>query len=205
MCFGKPNLPDTAQQAREDEAKRQAQIEAGTDVVNRNFAKFTPGYYSGISDAYRANYQPQVDQQAREARRATTFRFGDNPNSSAANRVAGQLEGEYANKSADVASGSVDAANTAKQQVEQQRGGLLNLVNAGSGLDSVASQSAAFSQAYNPPTQYSPLGDLFSRYTNTLGNAAQASGQGYQVPALYQRPVDFLRGGSAGSSRNVGR
>ena len=206
MCFGKPNIPDTAQQARQDEADRQAKIAAGTDAVNANFSKFTPGYYGSIADAYRANYQPEVDKQAREARRATTFRFADNPNSSAGNRVAGQLEGDYATKSADVAAGSVDAANSAKQQVEQQRGGLLNLVNAGSDLSNVAAQSANFASAYNPPVQYSPLGDLFAKYTGSLGQAATASNAGYQVPGFYQRQVDFLSGGRSGggSSRTVG-
>lgn len=204
MCFPKANLPDTAAQAASDEAKREAQISQGTDVVNQNFQKFTPGYYSSVADAYKNYYQPQLDQQARDARRAVTLQFAANPNSSAANRTQAQLAGDYATKSADIASGSLDAENNARQTVEQQRGQLLNLVNAGSSLDSVANQSANFASAYNPPVSYSPIGDAFSRYTGALSTANAASQAGYQVPPFWQRQVDFLGGGSSGSARNVG-
>lgn len=204
MCFSKPSIPDTAAQAREDEDAREAAISAGTDTVNQNFAKFTPSYYGGIADAFRKNYQPQVDQQARDARRATTFRFANNPNSSAANRVAGQLEGDYATQSANVGSGALDAENTAKTSVEGERGQLLNLVNAGSGLSNVAEQSSNFASGFNPPASYSPLSDAFAKYTGALSGAATAQQAGYAPNPFFQKQVDFLRGSPAGSSRTIG-
>lgn len=205
MCFSKPSLPDTAAQAAADEQKREAQISQGTALVNQNFGKFTPQYYASVGDAYKGYYQPQLDAQARDARRATALRFADNPNSSASARVQGSLEGDYATKAAGIASGAIDAENQARQQVEGERGSLLNLVNAGSSLDSVAAQSANFANAYNPPATYSPLGDAFSKYTNQLGIYNNASQNGYQIPSFFQRNIDFLRGNSGnGSARNVG-
>lgn len=204
MCFGKPSTPDYGAQAAEDEAKRQASIRAGTDVVNKNFEKFTPGYFGGVGQAYKDFYRPQVDQQAKDARRSLTLGMANNPNSSAANRKTGELQTDYDKAIANVGSGSIDAQNSAKSQVEGQRGTLLNLVNAGTGLENAASQSANFASTYAPPVSYSPLGDLFSKYTGNLATANYATNAGYNNPNFYQRTIDALRGSPSGSSRVIG-
>jgi len=203
MCFGKPSIPDYGAQAAQDEAARQASIREGTDVVNQNFQQFTPGYFGGVGQAYRNFYRPQVDQQAKDARRALTLNMANNPNSSASNRQQGNLQRDYNQQIANVGSGSIDATNQAKQQVEQQRGSLLNLVNAGSGLENVASQSANFAQTYAPPVSYSPLGDLFQKYTGNLATANYAQNAGYNNPNFYQRTLDVLRGPAGGSSKVI--
>lgn len=204
MCFPKPSIPDYGAQAAQEEDKRQGAIREGTDVVNKNFSKFSPGYFSGIGDAYRKFYRPQVDDQAKEARRALTLGTANNPNSSATNRQQGNLQLDYNKALANVGSGSIDAVNSAKSQVEGQRGTLLNLVNAGTGLENSAAQSANFASTYAPPVQYSPLGDLFSKYTGNLSTANQAQNAGYGNPNFYTRTIDALRGPSAGSSRVIG-
>lgn len=203
MCWPKPNVPDYGAQAQQEEDKRQSAIREGTATVNQNFEKFTPGYFGGIGDAYRRFYRPQVDDQAKDARRATTLQFANNPNSSAANRVAGNLQGDYNKAVANVGSGGIDATNQARSQVEGQRGNLLNLVNAGSGLENVAAQSANYASTFSPPVQYSPLGDLFSKYTDNFRMANQAQQGGYTNPNFYTRTLDALRGSPMGSSTVV--
>ncbi len=204
MCFSKPSTPDYGAQARDDEAKRQQSIREGTNEVNSTFSKFTPGYFKGVGDAFSKYYRPQVDQQGQEARRKIAFHFADNPNSSAANREQGNFERDYAKSVAGVGSGAVDATNQARSAVEGQRGGLLNLVNAGSGLENVAGQASTFAQSYQPPATYSPLGDLFSKYTSNVADYAGLQNRGYAPVPFYQKQVDFLRGSPAGSSRTVG-
>jgi hypothetical protein len=201
MCFGSPSTPDYGAQAAEAEAKRQAAISEGTDTVNKNFEKFTPGYYEGLGQAFRSYYRPQVDKQAKDARRAVTLGFANNPNSSASNRRQADLQTDYDRALAGVGTGAIDAQNAARQQVEGARGSLLNLVNAGSGLENVAQQSSNFAQTYAPPTSFSPLGDMFAKYANNTYLASQYPGS---QPNFYSRTLDALRGPSGGSSKVIG-
>lgn len=205
MSFGKPNIPDTSAELRAQEEARAARVRETSGEVNRIFdKKFGPDYYGGLGDAFRAYYQPQVAEQFGDASRATTFKFADNADSSAAHRTQANLYRDRIRADQDVQSGALDAQSRAKQDVESKRGGLINLAEAGAGLENTAAQAqAAASSDIGRPT-FSPLGDLFSKYTNTIATAARASDSGANVNPFYQKQVDFLRGGSKGSQRVVG-
>lgn len=206
MCFGGPSVPDTSEELAQQEATRAAKVRQSSDVINRQFdTKFGPSYYGGLGDAYRNYYQPQIATQFKDAERATHLRTADNPFSSSTNREVSNLARDHAQSLQDVESGALDAQNQAKQDVENKRGSLLNLAEAGSSVENAAAQSrAAASTDIGRPT-YSPLGDVFGRYAGTLSNAAQASNAGYQVNPVYQKQIDFLRGGKkSGSSTVIG-
>lgn len=209
MCFSKPKVPSAAEQQAEleaREAERQARVRETTGAVNSIFdTRFGPEYYTGIGDAFRSYYRPQVEDQFTKARRAVELRYADNADSSAANRMRGNLQGDYARSVSDVESGAQGAMGDARSDVENRRGNLINLAEAGSSLESTAAQARTqASQNIGRPT-YSPMGDLFGRYMGTVGMAARAGDQGYQVPGFFQKQVDFLRGGrSSGSQRVIG-
>jgi hypothetical protein len=205
VSFSKPNIPDTSAELRQQEAERAARVRAGSAEVNTIFdQKFGPQYYKGIGDAFRDYYKPQVADKFGEAERKTTFRYADNAGSSAANRTFADLYRDKLRADSDVESGAYDAQNNAKQDVEAKRGNLINFVEAGSSLENSAAQArAAASTDIGRPT-FSPIGDIFAKYANTVSAAARASDSGQQVNPFFQRQVDFLRGNPGGSQRIVG-
>lgn len=208
MCFPKANTPSAADQAAElraTEEQRAAKVREGTTQVNNTFdEKYGPQYFGGIGDAFRDYYKPQVNDQFHNAERSTVFKYANNAGSSAANRTTANLYRDKLRADSDVESGAYDAMNHAKQDVEGKRSNIVNLVEAGSSLENTAAQArAAASSSLGQPT-FSPVGDLFSKYTNTLAAATRAADNGGQVNPFYQKQVDFLRGGSGGSQRIIG-
>lgn len=209
MCFSKPNVPSAEEQraeAQQQETERQNRVRETTGAVNDIFdRRYGPEYFTGIGDAFREHYRPQVEDQFSQARRAIALRYADNAGSSAANRTRAALHGDYARAGQEVEAGAQGAMGDARREVETRRSQLVNLAEAGSSLENTAAQARiAASQNLGRP-EYSPIGDLFGRYMSTVGMAARAGDQGYQVPAFFQRQVDFLRGGrGSGSQRVIG-
>lgn len=206
MSFGGPDIPDTAAEQRRSEEERAARVRATSEQVNKTFdERFGPSYYEGLGTAFRDYYKPQINDQFTKARRAVQLRYADNSDSSAANRTAAELAAERIRKDQDVESGAQDAMNQAKQDVENKRGNLISLAEAGQSLENTSAQArAAAATDIGRPT-FSPIGDLFGKYANTLAMSARAGDAGYQQPSFLQKQTDFLRsGGSRGSQRIVG-
>lgn len=205
MCFSKPDIPDIAGDARASEEARAARVQATSAEVNKTFdERFGPNYYQGLGDAYKGYYKPQINDQFTKAQRAVQLRYADNADSSAANRTAADLHAERIRKDQDVETGAIDATNQAKQDVENKRGNLISLAEAGQSLENTAAQARAAASADIGRPTFSPMGDLFGKYTNTLAMSARAGDAGYQQPSFLKAQTDFLRGGSRGSQRIVG-
>lgn len=205
MSFSKPNVPDTTAELRASEAERAARVRQGSAQVNQIFdEKFGPGYYQGIGDAFREYYKPQVAEQYGDAERKTTLRYANNAGSSAANRTFANLYRDKLRADSDVESGAYDATNKAKQDVEGKRQNLIGLVEAGSSLENTGALARAQASSDIGRPTFSPVGDLFGKYTNALATAARASDSGAGVNPMWQKQVDFLRGNPGGSQRIVG-
>jgi hypothetical protein len=205
MCFSRPNVPDPAEETRRAEEERVARVRETTNQVNSVFdQRFGPNYYSGLGDAYRQYYAPQIEDQFTKAQRATALRYADNADSSAANRTTANLFGDKLRAQQDLESGVSDVQNNARREVEDKRGNLISLAEAGQSQEGTAAMArAAANSGLGRPT-YSPMGDLFSRYTGELTRTAAAQNQGYAGNPLLSRQVDFLRGNRSGSQRIVG-
>lgn len=205
MSFGKPKVPDTTAELRQQEAERAARVRQGSAEVNQVFdQKFGPGYYQGIGDAFREYYKPQVAEQFGNAERKTTLRYANNAGSSAANRTFTDLYRDKLRADSDVESGAYDASNRARQDVEGKRQNLIGLVEAGSSLENTGALARAQATSDIGRPTFSPLGDLFSKYSNAVATAARASDSGATVSPMWQKQVDFLRGNPGGSQRIVG-
>lgn len=205
MSFSKPKVTDTSAELREQEAERAARVRAGSADVNATFdSKFGPGYYKDIGDSFRDYYKPQVAEQFGEAERNTTLRYANNAGSSASNRTFANLYRDKLRADSDVESGAYDAQNRAKQDVEGKRQNLIGLVEAGSSLENTAALSRAQASSDIGRPSFSPLGDLFTKYTNAVSTAARASDSGATVSPMWQKQVDFLRGNPGGSQTIVG-
>lgn len=208
MCFPKANVPSPAEQAaelRRTEDERSARVRDTSGEVNRVFdEKYGPSYYEGIGSAFKNYYSPKVGEQFDDASRATKFRFAGNAGSSAANRTVADLYRDRLRADADVDAGAQSAVSGARQDVENKRSSLIGLAEAGGSFEntSALARNAATSNLGQPA--FSPIGDLFSKYTNTLTTASRAADSGHEINPVYQKQIDFLRGGSKGSQRIVG-
>lgn len=204
MCFSKPKTPDYGEEARKEEEARQAKIREGTDLVNATFSRYDDPYFAGIEKSVKDYYRPQVAEQFGGAKRALTYKFADNAGSSAANRNFGDLFKTKLQADQQVGIDALSAGQTARRDVEGARSNQINLLEAGSSLENVANQSAALADQKLGRPQFSPIGDLFQKFTGNLYNNEQARSQGYSGSRPYNATADFLRGGSRGSSRVIG-
>lgn len=170
---------DGSAAARRKEEERQAKILESTNQINNQFKTFDDSYYKNISDAFMAYQNPLFDKQVQEARSALPLQFA-NTGSSAYQRRLGELESEIANKRTDLQSQSLDFANKQKSEVENNRTDLINLANSGTDAQAVALQAANRASQLSQAPAFSPVADLFQKFTGAYNQYQQARAQGYE-------------------------
>ena len=185
---GGGSTADTSAEQRAQEALTAEQIQANVDEVNRLFSGFDDNYYTGIADAYK-NYQtPLYQEQVTEARRRLPASV-PHTQSSAYNRKASQLETDILRNEGLLQSGALDEANRRRSEVDMSRNELLNLASSGADTESVRAQAAARQQQYLAPPSFSPIADLFGKYTSDAANMALLN---KRAPAAQiTRPLTF--------------
>lgn len=208
MCFGGGGGADKiAKQQRADEIARQNRIKAGMGQIANVFGKFNDDFYNKRSSDYDAYAMPEVERQQDLQRKNLVYALArtGNLDSSAAIDKAAEL-GEEGNKQrVAVANEGINQANNLRGQVENTRGNIVAELNA-TGDDSAASASALRAvQNLNQPAGFSPLGDLFLNFANSVASIGSRAGNGYSgfmggLPPLFGPGYSK----SAGSSRVVG-
>lgn len=178
MCFGGGGGDGGAQQARADEAARQARITEGRQKINDVFSQFDDNFYKKREADYASFAQPQLDSQSKEARNELMFSLARSGNmaSSEMGKQLGVLEREKNLAQSKLSDAGIAYANQARQQVEQSRGDVLNQLMATSDPSVAASQAnarAALANQYNPIVD--TLGNLFNRTMTIAGNTNRAS------------------------------
>lgn len=165
--------------------KRQAALD-----IDSAFGGFNDDYYAGLANAYKNYQMPRLDEQFGEARRALPLRFKSTANSSFARR-SGELQRDYDRGQTDIAKQGEDVAAGRRGEVERERGNLLSQAEMGAGLDTTAQQAASVARGLAQPPAFSPIGDLFAKYTANAANARLAADQGYKPvrPLLFGRPT----------------
>lgn len=144
---------------------------------------FDDNYYKSIADSYLGFQKPLLEEQYSEARRKLPLQFAS-VGGSAYQRTAGNLERDYERAQTDLASKAQDAANQQRSQVEQNRSDLLGLANSGTDAGSVAAQANARAAALAKPPAFSPIADLFAKYTNSGLQLGQANTIANQLAAM---------------------
>jgi hypothetical protein len=208
MCFPKPPQDNSAGLARQQEEERKARIQQGQAAIEKEFAAFNPDYFNRYQQSYLDNYNPQVDEQFGNARKDLRYSLAraHTLDSSGANTAFGKLTGAYDDQRRAITSNAVDATNKIRQQVEQNRGDLLaqNTAAADPSLAAINAVGRAGSLQTTPT--YSPLGDLFSGFTNA--GASYLAGKGGALPYGYStafKPGGTLPSGySSGSGSVIG-
>ena len=178
-CFGGGGGDGGAGAARAAESERQAKIAQATSGINKQFEGFDEPYFKNIADSYRAFQQPLLTEQLDVARKKLPMRFAST-GSSAYQREAANLEQQQ------IISQGEDFANQQRSNVENNRSDLIGQANSGTDATAAATQAMARSAALSKAPSFSPIADLFQKYTAYGANAATAERMGYNtgLPSL---------------------
>jgi hypothetical protein len=203
MCFGGGGDSKIAKQSRADEVARQERIRSGMASIDQAFSGFGDAFFSKRAKDYEAYAVPQLERQARQQRESLIYalaRTGNLDSSAAINKSAELTEDENAAR-IDVANTGLNMANDLRRQVEGTRGNVVAELNATG--DSQAASAAALRgvRDLTQPAGFSPLGNLFASFAQTLGAVGSNAGNGYGGFSGAGRRL-FAPGG--GSQRVVG-
>lgn len=183
LLGGGPDSSEAAEQqaaeARRREEERQARIAAEVGQINEQFAGYDDNFYSGISQNYLDHYLPDLNRQFEDARRSTVLAA---PGGTAGSAYSKSFENLFEEKNRQEAALRDRAEATAQEHrsnVLRNKASLIQQAEAAGGSGTAATQAAALAQNLRNPQPYSPLGDLFQRYTANLANMNLARQYGY--------------------------
>lgn len=142
----------------------------------REASGFGEDFFNERRDAY-ANYAtPQLENQYGDASRQLTFALDRSGllNSSARGEKAGDLQQLYDLNKQEIGDKAVSYSTQARSSLEDARANLISTLNATGDAEGAVNSALTRSQILSEPAAYSPLGQLFADFTNTLGiQAAQ--------------------------------
>lgn len=181
-----PSGPTPAEQAN-------TLMQAGNLFTGRETTGgFNDAYFGNVADAYKSYYLPQLEEQMNEVKRKLPYRYASTSGSEYA-RGLSDLERDYQRGVTDIGSQGVQFADEQRGNIERQRGDLLSLATSGSDADLIAAQAARQAQTLSAPPQFSPIADLFARYSALAANESlgRASRSQDQQAARAERPLLF--------------
>lgn len=141
-----------------------------------NSTGFNDEFYDQRKKSFMDYATPQLEKQYGDANKELSFALARSGllNSSARATKAGDLQSLYDINKQDVADKALGYETEARTSVEDARQNLISMLNATGDDQGAASSAIARASTLSKPTPYSPLGQLFAEFTNTLGiQAAQ--------------------------------
>lgn len=128
-------------------------------------------FFSDRKQAYLDYATPQLEQQYGDAQKEMTYALARNGtlNSSVRGDKTSELQRLFDTNQRKVADDALSIENQSRTAVEDARSNLITTLNATGDAQGAANAALARSSALAQPTAYSPLAQLFSDFTNTLG------------------------------------
>lgn len=189
MCGGGGSAKRAAAQQRADEEARQARIAQGRQSIDDTFnSTYNDDFFNNIGKTYTDYYNPQVDQQYEDTKKKLTFNLGRQGilGSTEAGDQFKKLEDKYGQERQNIANNALQAGQTARGNVEQQRNQLYSINN--STADPAAAAASAQNALKNITTQPSltSLGNLFAEFFNNASApaASVAAAQNTSLPGF---------------------
>lgn len=193
----------SADDIRADELARQERIRKGTAEIDKTFgAQFNDNTFAGRRQAYLDYASPQLETQYGDAQKKLTFSLARNGNleSSVRGQKAGELQKAYDLNKQQIADQAVASETDMRNAVEDARNNLIMSLNATGDDQGAASAAINRATALSKPAAYSPLVDLFSSFTSTLGQQAAMERANYfsggQVAPRYNTGLFAPKAGS---------
>lgn len=205
MCFGgnperqqqqqqnAPAVVDPApqsvpQQVASQEQTRQDTVKASNAGIDSAFAQFDDPYYANFENSYKDFYNPQIDNQFKDAQgtlEAGLARNGTDRSSILATQF-GRLYGQYADEKAQIGDQAASAANDLRSKVANEKSNLYALNSSSADPAQANTQALAAATSLVAPPTYTPLGNVFAgalapyaQFANSYSNNA---GTGYSSP-----------------------
>lgn len=174
--------------AAAQEAATQAALQQGTDIVNKQFAGFTPDFYNQAATAYKNYATPQVYQQYQQTGNTMTGNLARNGllDSSAGVNLRSGLNQQLNTNLSNVANTAQEQSNSLQSNVAQQRNQLLSQVEAGAQPSQIATEAQGATASLRAPTPLPPIGNMFSDWSNTYLANMQANTYNPSTGNLWQ-------------------
>lgn len=205
MCFGGGGSAEKiAKEQRRDEKARQERIKQGMAQIASAFGGFNDDFYNKRATDYQAYAMPDVERQQENQRKNLIYALArtGNLDSSAAIDKNAELAEEGNKQRIAVANEGLNQANNLRGQVENTRGNVVAELNA-TGDSQAASNSAMRAvQNLNQPAGFSPLGNLFLNFANSVAQIGSRAGNGYS--GFFGSSAPAYATGGGGSQRVVG-
>lgn len=146
--------------------------------------QFGDDYFNNIADSFKKFQTPLLDEQSAEARRSLPFGFSSTA-SSAYLRKKGELERDIERQQAQLGDQALDFSNKQRGQVEQTRSDLVSLAQSGVDANAIAQMANSRASTLARPPVFSPIADLFQKYTALAANSPVARAQ--VAPLLFRQ------------------
>lgn len=207
MFGGKNGGGGEAKRARAEEAARQAEIRRGMGEIDKTFGQFDDGFYGGRREAYMDFATPQLEDQFQKATEALTFALARSGNldSSSRSDQMGELAKLYDTNRQQITDQALDYETQARDSVEGARSDLTRTLNATGDAEAAANSALSRASILSRTPAFSPIGDLFAKFTQGLGTQAAYERAGAIDPRFGGRYDTGLFGSPASSAVKVTR
>ncbi len=156
------------------QTQQQQALQKAVNQIQGDFSGFTPQFYAQRGQDY-VNYEaPQLASQEQQTNQAVDYKLGNQgiANSSAAQKLKGNLGKEYALQQTALENQGTQQAQQLQQQVQGQENNLISEAETATNPGQVAQQGLATASQFQAPSMFAPLGDAFTNFKNTyLANA----------------------------------
>lgn len=201
MCTSKPKRDNSAEIARQEEARRQARIAEGKGSIDQAFAGFNDDFYTGYQDDYTNYYNPQLDDQYGDAAKKLTLRLARSGNltgSVGATQLA-DLQKYYDDQKLAITGNATTATNDLRGSVDSRLSQLYADNRAAADPGSATSAAASAAESLQPAPLSSPLGNVFANFFADLGDVAAVSNN----TRLGNNEASGVQSFGSGSGRSV--
>lgn len=180
MCMGGAK-DNSAQVARDAEAKRQASINSGMERIDQTFKPFNDDYFAKQGQSYNDYYLPQVEDQYQDARKKLTYNLarGGGLNSTAGAEQLGHLTEEYTKQRGTIGEQALAEQQRQRGVMEGNRSNVVNQLYSSANPEAAAASAAANATQMTAPPAYSALGDLFGKFAGTAADQIGSARKGY--------------------------
>lgn len=193
---------DGSAELRKREEERQARIKQGMASIDSTFSQFDDPFFDRRKQAYISYAMPQVEDQYNNALTTLTSALARSGlmQSSVAARKSGDLSKQYSLQRQNVVDQGLDAATSARRDLENSRSALVTDLYATADPAAAAASAQARAKIATQQPSYSPLGMLFQNAASGLADYSE----GRMYNRAFAAPSNYNYSSGSGSGRNVG-
>jgi hypothetical protein len=188
---------DSAQEQRDAEARRQANIAAGKHSIDSAFGTFDDNYFNKYRDAQVGALVPQIQDQYATAQDKLYANLVDRgvDRSTIAGGYYNQLEKTKGAAEGNAAASASDAVSALRNSIQTQKNNLYSLNSTGADPSTIATQAIGSATALAPNQNTTSLGNLFADVLSPVSKAVTAYNYS---PYVGSTPgFNFARNGNA--------